>query len=29
MNDFVQAESDALLLRIFRQGNNMFIAFEL
>lgn len=29
MNDFVQSENDALLLRVFRQGNNIFIAFEL
>lgn len=29
MNDYVQSDSDALLLRIYRQGNNIFIAFEL
>ncbi|REL33068.1 Do family serine endopeptidase [Rhodohalobacter sp. SW132] len=29
MSDYAQSENDALLLRIIRQGNNMFIAFEL
>ncbi len=29
MSEIVQSENDALLLRIYRQGSNIFIAFEL